>query len=270
MMWVDMTVSVRQCELPKQFTELFEIVHPYPGSSIEAEIKRKQPDILLFDFDYPERSGLKLLERTKRQYPGIAILMMTVQHSEALAVWAFRARVWDYLVKPISEPELKRVTTSVSELMERMSRRGTARSIHQKASPLPAENRVTLTTGTPTELMPALAFIEQNFKEKVTSAKVADACNMDMFRFSRTFKSTFGITFKEYLLRMRIREACRLLETPGMPVADVAHLAGFNEPSYFSKVFKKFTGICPSEYASSAERRDILGDERFALILDHS
>lgn len=268
MMWIDLTVSIKQSELPKRFTDLFDIRRPHPGSSIESEIVRQQPDTLLFDFDYPERSGLKLLERTKQQFPSLAILMMTVQHSEALAVWAFRARAWDYLVKPMSDAELVRITNSVRDLMEKVKLRQNARLINCKASPLPAENRVSLATSTPAELMPALAYIEQNFKEKVTSSNVANACKMDTFRFSRMFKNAFGITFKEYLLRTRIREACRLLENPDLPVTEVAYLAGFNDPSYFSKVFKKYTGICPSEFTTAPERREILGDDRFSLLLE--
>src|SRR5210317_1801944 len=101
-LWVDLAVSVRQPELPEEFRTSFEIVRPSAGSSLESEIKRLEPKLMLFDFDFPERPGLKLLERTKLKFPSIPIIMMTVQHSESLAVWAFRARVWDYLVKPAS------------------------------------------------------------------------------------------------------------------------------------------------------------------------
>ena len=63
-MWVDQTVSVKQSELPVLFGEYFEITRPHGGSSLHSEIKRNTPSLLLFDFDYPERPGLKLLELT--------------------------------------------------------------------------------------------------------------------------------------------------------------------------------------------------------------
>jgi YesN/AraC family two-component response regulator len=267
MMWVDLTVSVKQSELPNLFTKHFEVFRAHSGSSLESEIGRQDPDLLLFDFDYPERPGLKLMERTKRLFPGIAMLMMTVQHSESLAVWAFRSRVWDYLVKPVSDRELDRSLASLGKLVRTKSERTRRREIQCKASPLPEENRVSVRSTTPAELMPALAYIEKHFREKVTSANVSKACRMDSFRFSRAFKSAFGITFKEYLLRVRIKEACRLMEKPDISVTEVAYLSGFNDPSYFSKVFKRYAGVSPSVYASSAEHRGLLGDESLALIL---
>ena len=91
---------------------------------------------------------------------------------------------------------------------------------------------------------------------------------MDSFCFSRAFKSAFGITFKEYLLRFRIKEACRLLEKPDIPVTEVAYLSGFNDPSYFSKVFKRYVGLSPSAFASSGDLRSVLDDERLSLKLE--
>ena len=266
-MWIDLTVSVRQSELPELFSRYFDVVRPSAGSSLQSEIKRQVPNLLLFDFDYPERAGLKLMESTKRQFPSIPILMSTVQHSESLAVWAFRSRVWDYLVKPISKPELERALSALNNLIKTSRKRADAREICSEAAPLPVENRLASQNNTPAALMPALAYIEEHFREKVTSTNVAKACNMDSFQFSRAFRSACGITFKEYLLRVRIKEACRLLEKPGISITDVAYLSGFNDPSYFSKTFKRYAGVSPSVYCSSAEHRSVLGDDRLALIL---
>jgi YesN/AraC family two-component response regulator len=264
---VDLTVSVRQSELPDLFGHLFDVVRPHVGSSLESEIKRLDPKLLLFDYDVPERPGLKLLQMMKQQFPSIPILMTTVQHSESLAVWAFRARVWDYLVKPISDRELDRCLHALQKLVGTANDRKRHRDILNKASPLPEENRVAPRTTTPTELMPALSYIEQHFRDKVTSAQVSSACNMDSFQFSRAFRATFGITFKEYLVRIRIKEACRLLEKPDIAVTDVAYLSGFNDPSYFSRIFKRYAGVSPSAYATSADHKDMLGDDRLSLLL---
>jgi len=262
MLWVDLAISVKQSELPAVFNRYFEVIRPHSVSSLESEIKRHEPQLILFDFDYPERPGMKLLEITKRQFPSIALLMMTVQHSEALSTWAFCSRVWDFLVKPVSEPELDRSLSALHDLVEKVSGRKRYREILSKPSPIPEENRVAPRNTTPAELMPALAHIEKHFRGKVTSADVSGACKMDSFRFSRTFKSAFGITFKEYLLRVRIKEACRLLETPDVAVTDVAYLSGFNDPSYFSKVFKRYVGVCPSEYLDWTEHSDFLNNDR--------
>lgn len=267
-MWVDMNVSVRQSELPALFGEYFDVVRPHAGSSLESEIVRLQPRVLLFDFDYPERPGLKLMESTKQQFPSLPILMLTLQHSESLAVWAFRARVWDYLVKPPSRRELDRCLSTMNKLVSSIPEQQRRRDIRGKASTLPQETLVTPRSTTPAALMPALAYIEKHFRDKVTSAKVSKACGMDSFQFSRAFKASFGITFKEYLIRVRIKEACRLLERQDIAVTEVAFLCGFNDPSYFSKVFKRYADVSPSDYASSVESRSIvLSDDRLSLLI---
>lgn len=258
MMWVDLNVSVREGELPPLFSRYFEIIRPHAGNSLDAEIERRNPATLLFDFDFPERPGLKLLEFTKKRFASIPIVMMTVQHSESLAVWSFRSRVWDYLVKPVAGRELERCLSSLNGLIVEQPSRRTQRRIRCKASPLPEESRVSPRHTTPVELMPALAYIEKQFRNDVTSGAAAKCCGMDPFRFSRAFKTAFGITFKEYLLRVRIKEACRLLEKPDITIADVASLAGFNDPSYFAKVFKRYAGVTPSAYATSNDRHIIL------------
>ncbi len=270
MLWVDLAISVKQSELPALFNKYFDVIRPHSVSSLESEIKRHEPRLILFDFDYPERPGMKLLEITKRQFPSIALLMMTVQHSEALATWAFRSRVWDFLVKPVSEPELDRSLSALHKLVEEVSGQRRHREILSKPSPVPEENRVAPRNTTPAELMPALAHIDRHFRGKVTSADVSGACKMDSFRFSRTFKSAFGITFKEYLLRVRIKEACRLLEKPDVAVTDVTYLSGFNDPSYFSKVFKRYVGVCPSVYISSTEHHGLLNDDHLVSMWDRS
>ena len=258
LLWVDLNVSVKDGELPGLFSQYFEVRRPHAGSTLEAEIGRQDPDAIIFDFDFPERPGLKLMEITKKQFASIPMVMMTTQHSEAMAVWAFRSQIWDYLVKPVSERDLRRCLSALKELVASRPSKRSSRSIHSKASPVPEENRVSTRTTTPAELMPALSYVEQHFRDNVTSAVAAQICSMDNFRFSRVFKSTFGIGFKEYLLRVRIKEACRLLDKPDIAVTEVAYLCGFNDPSYFTKVFKRFAGVAPSAYANSNERHILL------------
>ena len=70
---------------------------------------------------------------------------------------------------------------------------------------------------------------------------------MQPFRFGRLFKDEFGIDFREYVMRYRIREACRLFRNPNAQVSEVAYAVGFSEPSYFTKTFKRLVGARPSE-----------------------
>ncbi len=54
------------------------------------------------------------------------------------------------------------------------------------------------------------------------------------------------MTFRDYVVAYRLREACRLLENPTTSVSDVAYAVGFNDASYFSRMFKQRVGLAPS------------------------
>ena len=70
--------------------------------------------------------------------------------------------------------------------------------------------------------------------------------------FSSLFSQTHGITFSEYIERLRISNACMLLITTGRAVVDIALESGFSSLSTFNSAFKKHCGKTPSQYRSDA------------------
>jgi YesN/AraC family two-component response regulator len=231
------------------------LIHRYAGHfSLDSEIEGVKPAVICFDFDFPTKMGLKLLQRTKQSHPRIPLLMLTVQHSEALAVWAFRSRVWDYLVKPVAKVEMERCIVGLHEMLQMQALQKESRSPALVKALIPEENRTHgIRDNATLQLAGAIEYVERNFREKISSSEVASLCGLTPFQFSRTFKETYGLTFQEYVLRYRIREACRLLKNPAAEVAEVAHLAGFNDPSYFGKIFRRYISCSPSQYQAAKE-----------------
>lgn len=99
----------------------------------------------------------------------------------------------------------------------------------------------------------SIAFVTERYHEKFAASAVAEHCGLSRFQFSRNFHSTFGITFREYLLRFRIREACRRLTAGEQSVTGIAYAVGFHDGSYFARMFRRYVGVLPSQYAA---RRD--------------
>lgn len=250
MLWLDMTVSVRETEQSRAFEDFFSIHHLAMPASIDAEITRVRPDVICFDFDFPTKHGLKTLQQIKQAHASLPVIMLTVQHSEALAVWAFRSRVWDYLVKPTPQRELNRCLCCLTEMLSARDPRAGGRKAAMPVSVIPEENRVNGARGNePLALAPAISYVEEHYRDKLSSAEAAARCKLTTFQFSRQFRETYGLTFRDYVLRFRIREACRLLKNPNAHVADVAFLVGFNDPSYFAKIFKRYTNFAPSQFS---------------------
>ncbi len=265
LLWVDLTVSVQDSETLEAFRSYFHIQRVSALASIDSEIARLKPDALCFDYDYPTKQSLQALQETKSKYRSLPILMLTVQHSESLAVWAFRSRVWDYLVKPVSKSDIDRCLSSLVEMMKHRDQ--PRRRAVMPASTIPLENRVSgHVSGEPLRLARALQYVEQNYRGKISSAKAASLCNLTTFQFSRLFKETYGLTFQEYVIRFRLREAGRLLKNPNAQVSEVAYLVGFNDPSYFTKVFRRYTGVSPSQFAELSDAE--LDPERLLEVLN--
>ena len=244
LLWVNLTVSLREAEFPSGFREYFNIRTCPDPYRLNDLVDERPPLAVGFDFDYPDRAGLQLLRATKRKYPSLPILMLTLQHSEALAIWAFRSKVWDYLVKPVPKKEADRCSRALLEI-GRIGSTQRSRSPALRGMGLPEEISNRQRASDPA-LAPAVYFIEKNYRSKIRNEDVAKTCGMSPFRFSRAFKEVFGVTFRDYLLDFRLKEACRLLENPATAVTDVAYAVGFNDASYFARVFKQRLGRPPS------------------------
>jgi AraC-like DNA-binding protein len=258
LLWVDLTISSRHAELPAVFAEPCDIRICSQPDDLFNQIEKGGINGVCFDMDYPDRRGLELLGKTKSSFPSLPVLFITLQHSEALAVWAFRSRVLDYLVKPVSRTDFQRAL----EALRRMSDIGPSqrgRTPLNLAAPIPPDIPRTPRPDN-VALMPSIYFVKQRFREKIRCEEVAASCGMGTFRFSRAFHETFGLTFQDYLLRYRILQACRLLRHPEGNVTKVAYSVGFNDASYFSRAFRRFIGTSPSSYAAEVGPGDSESD----------
>jgi AraC-like DNA-binding protein len=182
--------------------------------------------------------------RFKVAHSNIPMIVVTVQHSEVLAVWFFRKKFIDYLVQPVSIGE---ATDCLSEIRKITSlrRKQNPRNFPEQTSTMPLE--VSQGNGVSHPLLPAIALVASCYFEQLTVTRAAEVCRQMPFRFGREFKEEFGIDFREYVVRYRIREACRLLRNPNAQVSEVAYAVGFSEPSYFTKTFKRLVGTIPSQ-----------------------
>lgn len=98
-------------------------------------------------------------------------------------------------------------------------------------------------------------FIKENIETELELEKVANNFGLSVYYFSRTFKEVTGINYSEYVNKCRIDIAKELLSTGEMNVKEVCYRVGYNDPNYFSKVFKKYEGISPVNFKISVEEK---------------
>ena len=100
----------------------------------------------------------------------------------------------------------------------------------------------------------AVAYIEEHLQEEDLSI-IATAAHvyLNPVYFGRIFKSTFHMTFKQYLVKKRMDKAKRMLEEENTSIRTICEEVGISNPSYFSQLFKQYTGKLPSEYKKEYE-----------------
>jgi len=104
-------------------------------------------------------------------------------------------------------------------------------------------------------ILRAMSYIRRHFTEKVSLEEVAEEVSLSTTYFSRLFKEEAEQSFKVYLNNLRIEEAKNLLVETDTPLIEVASRVGFEDQSYFSRVFRSVVGISPGRFRRTADGR---------------
>lgn len=98
----------------------------------------------------------------------------------------------------------------------------------------------------------AKAYMEEHYYKDLSMEEVAELADLSISHFCTLFKQTTGYTFLEYLTECRIEKAKTILLHSDVKVYQVAPMVGYQDPKYFTQVFKKITGKTPSEFREEA------------------
>jgi AraC-like DNA-binding protein/ligand-binding sensor protein len=94
----------------------------------------------------------------------------------------------------------------------------------------------------------ARLYITTHQEEDISLNQVAQAVNMSAFYFCKTFKKATGLTFTDYLARVRVEKVKNLLLNPHKRISEAAYEAGFQSLSQFNRVFRRIAGEAPTVY----------------------
>lgn len=105
-----------------------------------------------------------------------------------------------------------------------------------------------------TEMELALEYFNTNYNKDLNIDDYAASRGMSVSWFIRTFKQYAGTTPMQYIVALRITNAQMLLETTNYNVAEIGNFVGYENPLYFSRIFKKQKGFSPSEYRKQLKK----------------
>lgn len=97
-------------------------------------------------------------------------------------------------------------------------------------------------------------YIVQNYKKSLTLKSLSRQVKMSPFHLAHKFKNVIGTSPIKFMINIRIKESQSLLEKTNLRISEIANESGFNDCYYFTRIFKKYTGVTPSEYRKSTEK----------------
>jgi two-component system response regulator YesN len=100
----------------------------------------------------------------------------------------------------------------------------------------------------PAVLGRAMYYIQGNYEKQLQLSDVSGFCGVSPGYLSRLFSDQLGISFVDYLTSLRMKVAEELLLENRLPIKEIAFAVGFQDPNYFSRIFRKQKGIAPSTY----------------------
>jgi two-component system response regulator YesN len=102
----------------------------------------------------------------------------------------------------------------------------------------------------------SIAYINENYHKDLNLAMVSNEVSLNYFYFSQLFKDTIGENFIDYVKKVRISKAKELLQMPEHKIYEVGKKVGYADSKQFAKIFRRVTGISPTEYREKSFRED--------------
>ena len=117
------------------------------------------------------------------------------------------------------------------------------------ATPSLSRERVPVTAG----VEKVISYMEAHYHERITGQMLAEQLGLSTNYFGTYFKTHTGMTPVDYLTRVRLSHAARMLKSTREKIKTIAHETGFRSPEYFTRVFRDAFGVTPAQYRESLQ-----------------
>ncbi|HLI70708.1 MAG TPA: response regulator [Ktedonobacteraceae bacterium] len=210
------------------------------GRQVVEALEAAHPDIILMDVVMPGIDGLEATRMVHEKYPATRVAIVSAYEKFDYARQALRAGAVDYLLKPVRPEQVEALLKKLcADLDAEKARMAGAEVFTPNAGEQGPHAYL---------LRRVREYVAAHYAQSLTLEEVAGQVALSPTYFSRIFKQEMGCTFVEYLTRVRLDEAKRLLRTTTLSLADIGYAVGYQSPNYFSEVFKAVEGMTASAY----------------------
>ena len=241
---VDDNADFRQY-LRDELQPLYHVTVAVDGADALEKLKTVEPDVIVSDVMMPGINGFDLTKAVKEnvETSHIPVILLTARLSDDVRTEGYQYGADSYITKPF---RMEMLLARIKNLLEEREKRMKSFSTKAEVTPM----HVTITTVDEKLMTRITGFLEQNMDNTEYSVEqLAADVGMHRMNLYRKIQSLFGMTPSEFIRTMRLKRAAQLLtDDPNLNVNEVADMVGFNTPKYFSKYFKEFFGVLPSQY----------------------
>ncbi|MBQ7795850.1 MAG: response regulator [Lachnospiraceae bacterium] len=244
-------VKMIDCE-KNQISEIFEAVTVQEAMEIYDQ---KKPDIVLTDICFPTKSGCDLIEYIYSDNPNVCVVLISAYSDFSYAQHALRFHASNYLLKPVSKEKLNQAIKECREELRALEER----AMHKKQ-----------VLGSTTEVLPnswrekadlnpseiivnkVIEELDRDCAQKISLPQLAETYHISEAYLSHVFKKQTGKSLMNYIAQIRIEKASQLIAMSSNGSSGkfyvVAQQVGYEDYSYFVRVFKKVMGMSPREF----------------------
>ncbi len=212
------------------------------GEEAADLVECRMPDLLITDIRMPVLGGLELVERIRRTNPDLRIVIVSGYSEFEYARRAIELGVNEYIVKPVDVESLRETLRRVRIRLE------------ASAAQVESEFALDGERAGEADLIKAVGlFLQENYRQPYSLERLAAAFGCKTAYLLRLYRRATGSTPTQDLIRLRIEKAKRLLlGHPQLEIKKVAAAIGYEDPLYFSRLFKRETGLNPSTFKDSS------------------
>lgn len=201
------------------------------------------PELLVTDLRMPVMDGLELISAVAKYHPYAKILIVSGHEDFEYARKAISCGVKGYLLKPVKEAELRAALAAVGDELEEDEGVVDGRLCRSEGRP-----------GDEEAVAEIERFIKSHFRTEVDLETLARAVGLSPSQMCKLFRKRRDETPVRYLQALRMNEAKRLLsQLRDLDIKAVGELVGYPDQFYFSRTFKRATGMSPSEFRASRQ-----------------
>lgn len=227
------------------------------GKEALEMVRRHLPDIVFMDINMPEMDGLTAAATMKETYPKIIVIIITGYDYFEYAQTAIRAKVDDYILKPVSKADLETVLRRTIQILRERTKQEEARKILEESS----KEEMPETNDDISALVEGY-LREHLYSKDLSLAGMANDIGFNSSYLSVVVKQLYGLPFQDYVQKKRMEKAKLLLLSTSMKNYEIAEHIGMEDVNYFVTKFKKAWGVTPKQY-----RQGMKSNENESLLI---